>query len=197
MRNDTFKREIRIDIPNDISMWVALTALIFRLESALKEVRGRVRGRRHVRMWATDQSILERTTVQAALFAMKEHGLTPEWCAAVAAVGPLFAERGRYEVVAAGLPDGSFYLRVTVSSAQKLNADALAATVHSYESELRADPKKLSEIELARIAEDRAKRSQIRKWFAVHGTSLAINVVSAIVGGIIATLVLVFGFGIR
>jgi hypothetical protein len=149
-------------------------------------------------MWATDESRLERKTVSAAYSAMKQHGLTPAWCIARAAVGPLQAERGRYEITASKSADGtSYYLRVALSSSQKLNADALATTARDFDSELQSDAKRISEEELARVAERRSRESRMRTWITANGTSLAINLVSAIVGGVIATLVIVFGFGIR
>ncbi|CAN5522590.1 hypothetical protein BH09ACT4_BH09ACT4_16730 [soil metagenome] len=192
MPSNTFQREIHVAVPSEINLWVALTALVNRLDSALKEVRP-LGHRRSVTIWATDGSYMERKTVEATHAAMTASGLHPDWCVARAEAG----RRGRYEIFATGDGSEGFKLRVNVSSAQKLNADALAATVRDFGSDLEADPKRISDMEIARTKKIRSRKESKRSWLADHGASLGVNLLSAVVGGVVATLIIVFVFGIR
>ncbi len=197
LTSDTFRREHRIVLPAEINPWVALTALLDRLDKTMKEIGGRQMGRKQSTIWATDGSHLSRKSVQEAVAAVRENGLTAQWCHSTSAVGPLFANRGRYEVYTSTDDDGTHRLRVEVSSSQKTLANALSATITEFDADLSTDAEGVSSDEMNRLDQIRSRRRTIKSWFSTHAVSLGVNTLSAVIGGLIVGLVLVFGFGIR
>lgn len=191
-----FKREHHVVLPPEINLWVALTALIERLDQSMKEIGGRS-GWKQATIWATDTSTLSRKTVHEAFSAIKENGLTADWCSATSVVGPLTANRGRYDVRASADPEGNYYLYVEVSSSQKILANALSATVTEFAAALEENPGQVSEREIERLKEARTRRGVVRAWLSTHASGLAVNTLSAILGGLIVGLILLFGFGIK